>query len=308
MENLTYKICQNCNSNKIAEGNFQRRTRKGITRYDSCCNQCRKEIRETLLIGKTTNKRPISEEKNKLNQDRTIINQEFRNIQKAAQQRFERANNVNVEKYILQDTRRADKKKGFICDLDLGFVKQLIDKPCTYCCDPKPSKMTLDRIDNSKGHTKDNVVQACYRCNLFRRDMPYEAWLYIAPVMKQLRENGLLDNWHKVPFARSSISKKEEQEDKIKEIKEKKQNIETLYELERVASEQINDVNPNNWQKATDEQLKEALHKHDSIANALKSLNMAPKGKNYERVKKVLGIPLDQKLPRKANAFKNPKS
>ena len=33
----------------------------------------------------------------------------------------------------------------------------------------EPTQWTLDRIDNSKGHSKDNTVVACLKCNLQRR-------------------------------------------------------------------------------------------------------------------------------------------
>jgi hypothetical protein len=55
--------------------------------------------------------------------------------------------------------------------------------------------MTLDRVDNSIGHIKSNVVPACTRCNYTRRDMPYEAWLLIAKSMRKAREAGMFDNW-----------------------------------------------------------------------------------------------------------------
>jgi len=55
--------------------------------------------------------------------------------------------------------------------------------------------MTLDRIDNDKGHTQDNVVPACIRCNYARRSMPYEAWLVVAKGMREAREQGLFGDW-----------------------------------------------------------------------------------------------------------------
>ena len=56
-------------------------------------------------------------------------------------------------------------------------------------------KMTADRIDNNLGHTKDNVVAACYRCNMIRGNMPYKAWLNIAPAIRDTVEKGLFDDW-----------------------------------------------------------------------------------------------------------------
>jgi hypothetical protein len=73
-----------------------------------------------------------------------------------------RAAGVDVARFILREARRSD---------------------------------TLDRIDNSKGHTRDNVVPACIRCNYARRNMPYEAWLCLTDGMKRARELGLFKEW-----------------------------------------------------------------------------------------------------------------
>lgn len=42
------------------------------------------------------------------------------------------------------------------------------------------------------GNTTEVIVE---RCNLTRADMPYEAWLEIAPIMKNLRLKGAFDAW-----------------------------------------------------------------------------------------------------------------
>lgn len=98
------------------------------------------------------------------------------------------------EKFIVEDSKRSDKKKCFKNDLDVNFVKSLISLPCSYCGETK-LRMTLDRIDNAIGHLKSNVVQACIRCNYTRRDMPYEAWLFLINGMKMARQAGVFNEW-----------------------------------------------------------------------------------------------------------------
>ena len=63
-----------------------------------------------------------------------------------------------------------DKKNGVeICDIDINWmIENIINKPCIYCGDTH--KIGCDRIDNSKGHTKDNVNPCCYECNTARGD------------------------------------------------------------------------------------------------------------------------------------------
>lgn len=73
-------------------------------------------------------------------------------------------------------------------------LEGLIREACRYCGETT-LKMTLDRRNNAVGHTKANVQPCCIRCNLIRRDMPYEAWLVIAPSVRASREAGLFNSW-----------------------------------------------------------------------------------------------------------------
>lgn len=60
-------------------------------------------------------------------------------------------------------TRYRSARRGFDFDLTMEFISNLLKMPCVYClqaCSPQ-----LDRRDNLKGYTQDNVVPACKRCN-----------------------------------------------------------------------------------------------------------------------------------------------
>lgn len=64
--------------------------------------------------------------------------------------------------------RLRDKQKGLNSDIDSKWMIEFCKQPCIYCGDTR--NIGLDRIDNSKGHTKDNVVPCCYECNCARMD------------------------------------------------------------------------------------------------------------------------------------------
>ncbi len=113
---------------------------------------------------------------------------------KAERQRVERESDLRREHYIVMDCRKSDRKVGFENDLDKPFVKNLISEGCAYCGDRK-TRMSLDRMDNSLGHTKANVVPSCVRCNLTRGNMPYSAWLIVAKGMREAFEAGLFQDW-----------------------------------------------------------------------------------------------------------------
>lgn len=95
---------------------------------------------------------------------------------------------------ILRDSRKGDLRAGRENDLDIPFIEGLIRQDCLYCGETTV-RMTLDRIDNSLGHLKSNVLPSCVRCNLVRGNMPYEAWLHVAKGMRSAREIGLFSNW-----------------------------------------------------------------------------------------------------------------
>ena len=108
--------------------------------------------------------------------------------------RAARAEGRDTAKFIYADTRNNDRRKGRDNDLTIECVEVLIKDGCTYCGDTE-IRMTLDRIDNERGHTQDNVVGACIRCNLTRGAMPHEAWKVLAPGMREARERGLFGAW-----------------------------------------------------------------------------------------------------------------
>lgn len=101
---------------------------------------------------------------------------------------------MNVAKSILVDSRKYDKKFHYENDLDLVFIENIIKNDCFYCGENNLRK-TLDRIDNSKGHMKENVLLACERCNYVRRDMPHQAWMMLISGMRQARGLKLFGEW-----------------------------------------------------------------------------------------------------------------
>jgi hypothetical protein len=99
-----------------------------------------------------------------------------------------------IAKIINSDSKRTDRHRGWKNDLSPEWIADQIKDGCVYCGD-KRTRMTMDRIDNDKPHTRDNVVPACIRCNLTRKTMPYEAWLVVAKAMRAALNAGLFGDW-----------------------------------------------------------------------------------------------------------------
>jgi hypothetical protein len=75
---------------------------------------------------------------------------------------------------MIHGSRISDKRHNRICDLDFTSVlNKVVDTPnCIYCdielqyLSPYlPNHATIDRINNNIGHTINNCVISCRRCN-----------------------------------------------------------------------------------------------------------------------------------------------
>lgn len=65
--------------------------------------------------------------------------------------------------------RLRDRKKRAEFNLTSDWlIKNILFQKCTYC--GTSENIGCDRIDNKKGHTKDNVIPCCYVCNTVRGD------------------------------------------------------------------------------------------------------------------------------------------
>lgn len=74
--------------------------------------------------------------------------------------------NIRASK-LCSSAKIKDRKKGLENNIDMyWFMENISNKPCIYCEDTVNTGM--DRVDNSKGHTKDNVVPCCMVCNTAR--------------------------------------------------------------------------------------------------------------------------------------------
>ena len=105
-------------------------------------------------------------------------------LHKALQQQL----NYKVAGYRYQDLKKGLYDPGLLIDTTyVGCL--LIEKnlTCYYCQNKvqlmytsvrEPQQWTLDRIDNSKGHNRGNVEIACLQCNLRRRTMHHERYVF----------------------------------------------------------------------------------------------------------------------------------
>jgi len=94
--------------------------------------------------------------------------QAYRNV-------LEKNKNTPVEAVIVGSSKKYDKNHGLFFDLNVEDVLRLrLEQKdlCLYCKTPmqvkkrkKADGLTIERLDTTLGHTRDNCVLTCWDCN-----------------------------------------------------------------------------------------------------------------------------------------------
>ncbi len=97
-------------------------------------------------------------------------------------------------KLIFQAYKALDKRKNREFNLDAEWIlENIINKDCVYCgfnCNGG-----IDRIDNSKGHLKENCLPCCEDCNMSRSDIfTHEEFKSLGKVIREIKLNRLKEN------------------------------------------------------------------------------------------------------------------
>lgn len=85
-----------------------------------------------------------------------------------------------MAQYRMKDKARGHQSEKISID---WFIENILTKECSYCGTSK--RIGADRVDNNTGHTKENIVPACYRCNTMRfNHFTYEQMLKIGAFIR----------------------------------------------------------------------------------------------------------------------------
>jgi len=116
----------------------------------------------------------VFDEKNQI----PMINQLYLNEDFEGKKELSKCIKQKLNSYKSQDTKKNKLDSKFI-SYDEVIEKIVVSKlKCHYCRKNtlmmyenkrEPSQWTLDRIDNDIGHSSDNTVICCLKCNLDRR-------------------------------------------------------------------------------------------------------------------------------------------
>ena len=70
---------------------------------------------------------------------------------------------------LISNYIRNDRNNGFgeVIDFDTEWmIENVLSKPCAHCGKEGWDIIGCNRLDNSRGHTKDNVEPCCRECNI----------------------------------------------------------------------------------------------------------------------------------------------
>jgi hypothetical protein len=118
----------------------------------------------------------------------SIVNRVFLNESFGGCDAVKKAVRKKIQSYKQQDVKKNKfSKENFIKEEEV-YEKLVISKLKCYYCKEKALIMyenkremrqwTLDRLDNSIGHDKNNVVICCLKCNLERRCINNDKFLF----------------------------------------------------------------------------------------------------------------------------------
>lgn len=166
------KLCNKCKKEKSAEF-FNKNCRKpdGL---NINCKICEREMRKSW---------PSNDRKNQKKKDKYNLEQNYRELVKARRKKYHRE---HTDAVLWSHAKIRAKKSGLPFDLEISDVK--IPKICPILEIPiyvgdeyrKWNSPSIDKIDNQKGYTKDNIRVISYMANHMKAHASKEELLLFA--------------------------------------------------------------------------------------------------------------------------------
>jgi hypothetical protein len=173
------KVCTVCKTEQPKENFALEPSKTNPERRRNQCNTCRKKlVRERNKKNDTYRKhyQNMSEEERKAYiKYKSEMNQiRFKTKPEALKRKkeYDKSDRGIFVRYSNENKRRTRLKRGLVFELTFEQVKEIINKPCTYC--GKENCRGIDRIDSNIGYTIENSVPCCFTCNGMKRAMGVE--------------------------------------------------------------------------------------------------------------------------------------
>src|SRR3990167_2247535 len=179
-ENMCFAMCSLCRNKNMTRNRTQERKE-----YNKMCDRTEKRKESKRIWTKNnydkvkkyreTYKKKDIEQYNKRCSDRM---KEYRKLNPEYVKKCSNRNNVNPE-YKYNEYKRASIGRNLEFNIDYTLAYELFIGECHYCGAKDINRFSgIDRKDNSKGYTRDNVVSCCTMCNMIKKIMDIDALYY----------------------------------------------------------------------------------------------------------------------------------
>ena len=110
---------------------------------------------------------------------------------------YKEENMKNITRYFKEYITSAS-KRGYDMNMDYETFSEFVIKSCYYCGHQNEDEVNgIDRVDNSKGYSKENCVTACWKCNRIKHMYTREFFLDKCKIFTQQFEadTKFYDKW-----------------------------------------------------------------------------------------------------------------
>ena len=168
-----FNRCSKCGQVKsIGDFNKCKMASDGLQRY---CKQCNKEYQAEWSTNHKENVKAKNAKWRNLNKEKIAEYQaKWQNLnkEKIAEYQAEwynpQTHPLNWAKSIVKNYKKMDRERGFDPNQTISaewFLQNIAYRPCAHCGLQAIGLIGCNRLDNTKGHTIDNVEPCCFKCN-----------------------------------------------------------------------------------------------------------------------------------------------
>ena len=169
----------------------------GSIRYRYICKECHSKRSKQYYQNNTEKENERSKQyyQNNTEKVRETYKQWYQNNFEKQNERKKQYRQNNPEKVMLVDSIRRAKKKGLEHNIELEDIQ--IPEYCPVLGiklevnsgkgygKAQPNSPSLDRVDNSRGYTKDNIRVISYRANMLKNNATQEELEKVLDYMKR---------------------------------------------------------------------------------------------------------------------------
>ena len=161
-----FKRCSKCGRFlPLADFNKRKMSSDGLQRY---CKECKKAYNAEY---RSENKEKIAEwrAKNPTYDAEYRVKNKDKIAKYDAERRDPHKNPLGWAKRMVKQYRWMDRERGFDDSKTITaewFLDNIAYRPCAHCGLTHFGYIGCNRLDNTKGHTIDNVESCCLKCNL----------------------------------------------------------------------------------------------------------------------------------------------